>query len=282
MVQFAVSVQTGIWLRVALGLLFAVDAVGEELRLEGELTQGGLIQGFTVPDAVVLFDGRRVRVGEDGRFLIGFGRDAKAHAELEVRLPDARVEQRSLAIKRREYNVQRIDGLPSRMITPSKAQLARIRAEQALISKARMRDTPESYFATGFIWPVAGRITGVYGSQRILNGEPRQPHFGIDIAAPAGTPVEAPAPGIVALVHPDMYFTGGTIVLDHGRGLTSAFLHLRQIAVEEGQYVAQREVIGEVGSTGRSTGPHLDWRINLFNTRIDAQLLAGPMPPLGD
>ena len=144
-----------------------------------------------------------------------------------------------------------------------------------------MRRRP-TIFLAGFIWPLQGPITGVYGSQRILNGEPRRPHFGVDVAAPTGTPVVAPADAIVTLVHPDMYFSGGTLIMDHGHGLSSTFIHLHKVLVEEGQVVKQGDVVAEVGATGRVTGPHLDWRMNLFTVRIDPELLVPPMPQAAD
>ena len=164
------------------------------------------------------------------------------------------------------------------MVTPPESVLARIKSENAKIAEARAQDRAEPDYLTGFVWPTVGRISGVYGSQRILNGKPRQPHYGIDIAAPAGTPVRAPADGIVTLAEGDLYYTGGTLIIDHGHGLTSAFLHMKDVEVALGQRVRQGERIGTVGSTGRSTGPHLDWRINWFKARIDPSLLAGPMP----
>ena len=174
--------------------------------------------------------------------------------------------------------MQRIDGLPEKMVTPPKEVLQRIRAENARIAAVRARDRAAADFATGFAWPVTGAITGVYGSQRVLNGKPRQPHYGIDIAAPAGTPVRAPADGVVTLAETGMYFTGGTVILDHGHGLTSAFLHLSKLEAGEGEAVERGEVIARVGATGRVTGAHLDWRVNWFDARLDPKLLAGEMP----
>ena len=249
------------------------------VRLEGQSSQGGLLRGRVAPGSAVTLDGAPVRVSEEGWFLVGFGRDAPPEAVLTATFPDGRRERRVLRIEPREYRIQRIDGLPPGKVTPrSEEDLARIRAEVAMVKKARLVDDPRTDFLDGFRWPVKGRITGVYGSQRILNGQPRRPHYGIDIAAPAGTKVLAPAAGVVTLTHPDMFFSGGTLILDHGHGLSSAFLHLSRILVEVGERVAQGQPIAEVGSTGRSTGPHLDWRINLFDRRIDPMPLAGPMP----
>ena len=156
--------------------------------------------------------------------------------------------------------------------------MARIHREIALVKKARAIDSPRRDFESEFIWPVTGPISGVYGSQRILNGQPRQPHYGIDIAVPTGTPVVAPAGGVVVLAEADLYFSGGTLMLDHGHGLMSAFLHLDSIDVTLGQEVEQGEVIAKVGATGRVTGAHLDWRVNWFEERVDAGLLVPPMP----
>ncbi len=271
---------TALWLAALFVLVPSGSMVSAEatVHLDGPRIQGGLLRGRVAPGSVVVFEGERVRVSRDGRFLVGFGRDAPPKAVLSVTLPDGRSQRYGLAVKRRKYNIQRIDGLPPRKVTPSKEDLKRIRREVALVKRARRVDDPRTDFLGGFRWPVKGRISGVYGSQRILNGEPRRPHYGIDIAAPKGTRVVAPAAGVVTLVHRDMYFSGGTMIVDHGHGLSSAFLHLSRILVKKGQRVKQGQVIAEVGSTGRSTGPHLDWRINLFGRRLDPALLVGPMP----
>ena len=253
-------------------------AVESGVRLDGPRTQGGLLRGQVPPGSAVKYQGETVRVSDDGWFLVGFGRDAPPEAELVVVHPDGRRERQVLKVERRQYDIQRIDGLPPSKVTPSEEDLARIRAEVKMVKKARVIDDSRTDFLSGFHWPIKGRISGVYGSQRILNGEPRRPHFGIDIAAPMGTKVVAPTDGVVTLVHPDMYFSGGTMIVDHGHGLSSAFLHLSRVLVEKGERVAQGQVIAEVGSTGRSTGPHLDWRINLFGRRLDPALLVGPMP----
>jgi hypothetical protein len=252
---------------------------GASVRLEGRFTQGGLILGMAPPGAGIMLGERPVPVAADGRFVIGFGRDHGPEASLSVTLPDGQSESLALAIVRRDYAIQRIDGLPQAQVTPPPELLVRIRADNALIAEARGFETPETWFADGFAWPVIGPISGVYGSQRILNGEPRRPHYGVDMAAPTGTIVAAPAAGIVRLAEDDLYFTGGTVVLDHGYGVTSAFLHMSEVLAVPGQFVAQGDAIGRVGATGRVTGAHLDWRINWGATRIDPQLLVPPMPP---
>jgi len=253
-------------------------AFAQDLTLDGTLSQGGLVYGLTQPGAEVRLDGRPVRVGADGRFLIGFGRDAAPEASLELTLPDGTLARRTLAIEQRSYDIQRIDGLPPEKVTPPEEVLERIAAERAMVAAVRKVDRPEPWFESGFVWPARGRISGIYGSQRILNGEPRWPHFGVDVAAPEGTPVVAPADGLVVLAHDDMYYSGGTVLIDHGFGLTSAYLHLHEISVEEGQMLRQGDPIGTVGATGRVTGAHLDWRFNWFDQRLDPVLIAGPMP----
>jgi murein DD-endopeptidase MepM/ murein hydrolase activator NlpD len=265
------------WLVLLLCLL-AGAAAADDLALTGQFTQGGLVFGQATPGTRVQFDGRDVRLTPDSRFVIGFGRDFPAEAKLTVTWPDGRRETRTLAISRREYDIQRIDGLPGKMVTPPPETLRRIRDEAAQVAAARARDSVRADFLQPFAWPKTGRISGVYGSQRILNGQPRQPHFGVDVAGPVGAPVVAPAGGEIVLAEPDMYFTGGTIMIDHGHGLTSVLMHLSAVDVTVGQVVRQGEPVGKLGATGRVTGPHLDWRMNWFNQRIDPQLLVPPMP----
>ncbi len=268
--------------RILYTLVLSVAWVGHlwagTLELQGQPVQGGLVQGRTDPSAEVSFDGQPVRISKDGVFLIGFGRDAPTQAKLVATFTDGSREWRELKVGQREYKIQRIDGLPPRKISPSEEDLARIHRESASIKEARAKDDARTDFLKGFIWPAKGRITGVYGSQRILNGEPRRPHYGLDIAAPVGTLVVAPASGIVTLTNPNMFYSGGTLILDHGHGLSSTFIHLHRILVKEGQYVRQGDVIAEIGATGRVTGAHLDWRINLFKRRLDPQLILKAMP----
>ncbi|QOC24217.1 M23 family metallopeptidase [Wenzhouxiangella sp. AB-CW3] len=242
------------------------------VSLDGKVVQGGLLAGQAPPGSEVTIDGEPIKVSADGRFLIAFGRDDTASRNLAVTLPDGDQWQRRLRPDEREFDIQHIDGLPDEQVTPPDDVLERIRNEAALARRARERSDERTEWVEGFNWPTIGRITGVYGSQRILNGNPRAPHWGIDIAAPTGTPVKAPAAGIVTLTH-DMYFSGLTIFLDHGHGLISSFLHLSEILVEEGQRIEQGELIGKVGATGRATGPHLDWRISLGDVRVDPALL---------
>lgn len=268
------------WLALLLCLLAgqAATAAAGDVALAGRFTQGGLAFGQVAPGARVSFDGRDVRLTPDGSFVIGFGRDFPAEATLTVTWPDGRSDTRTLAIAPRSYDIQRIEGLPGAMVTPPPEVLQRIRDDAAKVAAARDRDSLRADFLQPFIWPRTGRISGVYGSQRILNGKPRQPHFGVDVAGPVGAAIMAPAAGEIVLAEPDMYFTGGTIMIDHGHGLTSVLMHLSAVDVTVGQVVRQGEHVGKLGATGRVTGPHLDWRMNWFDQRIDPQLLVPPMP----
>lgn len=262
---------------ILLFLLLGGATCSAAVELEGSFTQGGLVFGKTQPGVRVQLDGNDVPVSAGGNFVIGFAREAPPSFELVANLPDGGREVRHLEIARREYQIQRIDGLPERKVTPRKEDQARIKADQAAVKKARARLDQRIDFLQGFEWPARGRITGVYGSQRILNGKPKWPHYGVDIAGPVGKPVRAPAPGIVTLTHPDMFYSGATLIMDHGHGLSSTFLHLHKILVKEGQRVEKGQVVAEMGASGRVTGPHLDWRMNLRGKRVDPQLLVGPM-----
>ena len=259
-------------------LVWAAPAAASALELSGQATQGGLLLGVTEPRAQVSLDGRSVEVAADGRFVLGFGRDAKPEALLVIRHPDGSREERVLAIAQRSYQIQRIEGLPQALVAPPPEALARIKREAELVAAARARDLHEPLFESGFVWPAMGPISGIYGSQRILNGEPHAPHFGVDIAAPVGSPVAAPADGVVTLAEPDLYLTGGTLIIDHGLSLSSTFLHLSAIEVKVGDRVRQGAEVGRVGATGRATGPHLHWGMNWRDARLDPALLVPPMP----
>ena len=192
---------------------------------------------------------------------------------MRATLPDGTVQTRAVAVRQREYQTQRIDGLPSRQVTPGPEDLERIRTDNAAIAGVRRRDSGIPYFASGFARPVPGAVTGVFGTRRILNGRPRAPHNGVDVAAPSGTPVGAAADGVVALARRGMFFTGQTVIIDHGHGLTSVYAHLSRLLVRPGQKVARGTPIGRVGMSGRVTGPHLHWGVTLFETHLDPELL---------
>lgn len=264
----------------AVMLLLAAGPAGA-LELDGPLVQGALRVGLAAPGDLVAVDGKQVRVdGQTGQFVFGLGRDRSEPLQITVTGADGVSENYRFPVTSRAYDIERIDGLPPRKVSPDPDDLERIRREGRLISAARARDSDLTHVLSGFRWPMTGRISGRYGNQRILNGEPRRSHLGIDIAAPQGTPVGASAAGVVTLAEPDLFYTGGTIVIDHGHGVTSIYSHLAAIDVAVGREVAAGDIIGTVGSTGRSTGPHLDWRINWFDLRLDPELIAGPMPDL--
>lgn len=256
----------------------AADNASAPRILSGRWQQGAALIGQVAPGSRIRFADRAVSVSPQGRFVIGLAFDAPPAAELVV-TDGAGVEHRhEYAVQPRTYDVQKIGGLPPAMVEPPPAVLARIERDQQAVAQARKPDTAREDFAQGFRWPVPAEVTGVYGSRRVLNGVEKQPHFGIDLAAPEGAKVLAPAGGIVRLAQRDLYYTGGTIILDHGQGLNTAYLHLSRLDVSEGQQVAAGEVIGRVGKTGRATGPHLCWRANWFEVRLDPSLLIADEP----
>lgn len=257
----------------------ALPAWGQDaITLTGALSQGGLARGEAPPGTRLALDGNPVRLALDGKFILGFGRDAPAAMSLAATFPDGRSTSREIRLEQREYEVQRINGLPPLMVTPDSTLMPRIKAELAKIRGARATDGDGLAFETPLEWPVTGPISGVYGSQRILNGEPRAPHLGVDIAAPTGTPIKAAGAGTVTLAEPDLYFTGGTVIIDHGYGLSTLYQHMSRLDVKVGDAVRQGDVIGAIGATGRVTGAHLHWGVNWYQTAIDPQLVAGPMP----
>ncbi len=249
--------------------LFAEDGMPE---LSGDFIQGGLVKGKVLPGTKIYMNDRRVRVSQSGEFIIGFGRDYPVNGILTMIKPDGSQYSHTLKIAQRDYQIQFINGLPKAQVNPNEKSLVRIKQESIDIAMARSLDDVRMDFKEGFIWPAKGPITGVFGSQRVLNGEPRQPHYGIDVAAPVGTPVVAPAAGLVTYAQ-NMYFSGSTLVLDHGHNLSSSFLHLDKILVQVGDRVEQGDKIALVGASGRVTGAHLDWRMNWHAQRIDPGLL---------
>ena len=245
--------------------------------LRGNAIEGGLIIARTAAGNVVTLDDAVIPAPADGLFIIGFHRDSDQPITIKIMQPDGTSQFTVLTPEQRDYDIQRIEGLQKDMVTPPDSVIARIKSDRAAVAAARQKTAATGDFWHGIDWPVTGRISGVFGSQRILNGNPRQPHYGIDIAAPRGTPIQAPASGLVTLVK-DLYFSGWTVIINHGLGLNSSFLHLDQVSINIGDSVSRGDNIGTVGSTGRSTGPHLDWRLDWQGRRIDASLVAGPMP----
>ncbi len=245
--------------------------------LNGKFTQGALLRGQAPAGAKVTLNGETVQTNKDGKFVVGFEREAPLQQTLVVKLDNGQKWQRDITLEKREYNIQRIDGLEQKMVSPPAEVTARIKQDNINVANARSGNTDLDALFTRFEWPAKGVISGVYGSQRILNGVPKWPHYGLDIANETGTPVYAPVDGVVTMAD-DLYYSGNTLILDHGMCVFSTFLHMDTITVEVGETVKQGEQIGTIGSTGRSTGPHLDWRINLGNTRLDPQTIISESP----
>jgi murein DD-endopeptidase MepM/ murein hydrolase activator NlpD len=241
------------------------------------LLQGSLLRARVAPGTRVQLQSadatRELRVGKDGGFALAAGRDEAGPLVLLLTSPDGATTTHRIVVDKREWQLERIQGVPESTVNPPPEIAARIEREQALVSAARERDDERDDYEQDFQWPLQGRVSGVFGSQRIYNGTPKSPHSGLDVAAAQGTPVHAPAGGIVTLAEPDLYLTGGTVLLDHGHGVNSSFLHFSRIDVKVGQRVEQGDVLGLVGMTGRATGPHMHWGLSWFGVRVDPRLL---------
>jgi hypothetical protein len=238
-------------------------------------SQGALVIGKVAPGSRVQYGRRTLRVSGYGSVVFGIGRDERGPLRIVVQHADGRSEDIAIAVTPRDWPIERVNGVPPKTVNPPPDIAERIKREQAEVTVARDRDDDREDFTHGFIWPVQGRISGRFGNQRIYNGDPKAPHSGMDIAVPQGTPVKAPASGIVTFAKPDLYLTGGTILIDHGFGLSSNFLHLSRLDVRVGEHVTQGQVIGAAGMTGRATGPHVHWGFNWFGVRLDPLLLPG-------
>ena len=241
--------------------------------LKGNYIQGGLVFGKLEKKAKVFLDDKKIPVDEFGNFLFGFNRKHKPQSIIKVLYESGETTKKVINVNTRKCKIQRINNLDKKKVTPPKSYYDRIKVETALIKKSKKTFYNYPYYKVGFIMPVEGIITGVYGSQRILNGIAKRPHYGIDIANKEGTEIVSPSDGVIVLAEKDLFFSGGTIIISHGLGLTSSLLHLSEIFVAVGDKVEIGEKIGRVGSTGRSTGPHLDWRMDIRGIRIDPQLL---------
>ena len=239
------------------------------------VSQGALVIGKVKPGSKIRFADRDLLATPDGIVVFGIGRDEKGPVAVDIRGPDGKHVRDEIAVTPRDWPIERVDGVPQATVEPPPAIAARIQREQAQVVAARTRDDARADFEETFIWPVEGRISGRFGNQRIYNGIPKAPHSGMDIAVPQGTPIKAPASGIVTFAAPDLYLTGGTVLIDHGHGVSSNFLHMSRIDVKVGEHVAQGQIIGAVGMTGRATGPHLHWGLSWFTVRLDPLLLAG-------
>ena len=250
-------------------IIFLLNFKVLAVEFDGKFIQGHFIIGKTDPGIKVKIDKKQVKVSKDGYFAFGLDRDRKYDVVITIE-KDGVKEKITKRVQKRKYNIQKIDGLEEKKVTPPEEVYERIKKENKLIAEARAVDSDLDFFKDKFIIPVDDSIiTGVYGSQRILNGKPKWPHYGLDFAQKEGTPVKAMLDGTVTLAESDLYYTGGTLIFDHGHGISTLYMHMQKILVEKGQKVKQGEVIGMVGSTGRATGPHLDIRLNWFDTRLD-------------
>ncbi len=253
-------------MKVAITIFFLFIATSSyAVTFKGKFIQGSFILGKTEPNSKVFIDKRKVKVTPDGYFAFGLGRDRKN--DVVITINEKKIVKK---VFKREYKIQRIDGLEEKKVTPPEEVYERIKRENKWIGEARAINSDLVFFKKNFINPLENAIiTGVYGSQRILNGKPKWPHYGIDFAAEEGTEIKAMLDGIVTLAEPDLFYTGGTLIFDHGHGISTLYMHMKTLMVKKGQKVKQGDVIGTVGSTGRSTGAHLDVRLNWFQVRLD-------------
>ncbi len=242
------------------------------IEFTGKFLQGHFIIGKTDPTAKIIIDKKQVKVSDDGFFVFGLDRDRKFDLTI-TKIVNGKKDKLIKKVLKRKYNIQRIDGLEESKVTPPESVYKRIKEENNKIGEARAINSDLPFFKNQFIMPVEGIISGVYGSQRILNGKPKWPHYGIDIAAKQGTMIKSSGSGIVTMAEDDLYYTGGTIIMDHGHGISTIYSHLENVMVSVGDKINQGDIIGTVGSTGRSTGPHLDFRVNWFQTRLDPMSL---------
>jgi murein DD-endopeptidase MepM/ murein hydrolase activator NlpD len=245
----------------------------ERVVFPASVSQGALVFGKVPSGSAVRYGERQLRTTAYGTVAFGVGRDEQGPLILTVTTPSGRSEAITITVTARDWPVEHVNGVPPKTVDPPPDIAERIKREQAQVTAARVRDDDRSDFALPFQWPVQGRISGRFGNARVYNGQPGAGHSGMDIAAPNGTPVKAPAGGVVTFAAPDFYLTGGTLLLDHGHGISSNFLHLSRIDVKVGDRVQPGQVIGAVGATGRATGPHLHWGMNWFDVRIDPLLV---------
>ncbi|WP_232056563.1 M23 family metallopeptidase [Pseudoalteromonas sp. A25] len=254
-------------------LLSTLPFLTSALELKGHLTQGGMVIGQLENVSHVSLNGKQLKITPKGEFVFGFGRDAKTTHTLTW-LDDKQVKhEKEIIITQREFKIDKITGVEKKYVSPPKSVLERIRSEAKAVRQARATDSDLEYFKEPVLRPAPGRISGVYGSQRFFNGKPRNPHYGLDIANKTGTPVLAPLPGVVTFADPDLYYSGGTVIVDHGYGISSTYIHLNKLHVKVGDKLATGDHFADIGATGRVTGPHLDWRFNWYNERLDPQLL---------
>jgi len=257
-------------MRILISLIFLlVTTSSYAVTFEGKFIQGSFILGKAEPGSEVFIDKKKVRVTSDGFFVFGLSRDRKYDVVITLN-KNGNKKKIVKKVQKRKYNIQRIDGLEEKKVTPPEEVYERIKRENKWIGEARAIESDLTFFTKKFIIPVENAIiSGVYGSQRILNGKPKWPHYGLDFAADEGTKIKAMLDGTVTLAEPDLFYTGGTLIFDHGHGISTLYMHMEKILVKKGQKVKQDDIIGTVGSTGRATGAHLDVRLNWFQTRLD-------------
>jgi murein DD-endopeptidase MepM/ murein hydrolase activator NlpD len=258
-------------------ILFTQNVIAE-IKLSGEIKQGALVIGKTNINNIVTLDNKVLPLSKNGDYVFGFGRDDDKAHQLVITHPSGKVENKTLTPEKREYAIQRIEGIAKKIMNPNPKANTRAKQDGVQVRAARQTLSNKVDFSQGFIPPIKGIITGVYGSQRVFNGVPKRPHFGLDYAGKTGDPVKAPASGKVVMFVPDMFYSGGTMIIDHGHGISSSFLHLSKSYVKKGDEVKKGQVVAAVGSSGRTTGPHLDWRINWFNVRLDPALALKAFP----
>lgn len=260
-----------------LGSVLMAPQVQAQVNLQGKLEQGALMRGHVPAGTQVALNGEAIKVTPDGNFAFGFDRDGELSQQLTLVYPSGLTEVKPLTLIKREYDIQSVKGISSKIMKPDPVAQQRAAKDSAQVKAARSSFSNQTAFMQEFIWPLTGRISGVYGSQRIYNDVPGNPHFGVDVAAKTGTVVVAPADGVISLSVPDMFYSGGTMVIDHGYGVNSSFLHLSQLYVKTGEVVKQGQAVAEVGATGRANGPHLDWRLNWYQMRLDPTTIVPPM-----
>ena len=246
---------------------FIISAQATDFK--GNFYQGNLIIGKAEPGSIIYIDKKNIKISKEGYFTFGLSKDRKNDVIINV-INQNKKEELIKKVYKKNYQIQKIDGLPQKQVTPPKEVYERIKNDNKLIAAARSIDSDYTYFSNKFEVPIENIIiTGVYGSQRILNGIPKSPHYGLDFAAKEGTPIKAMLDGEVTLSEKDLYYTGGTIIFDHGHGVSTLYMHLKDVNVSKGQKVKKGEVIGTVGKTGRSTGAHLDIRLNWYDVKLD-------------
>ena len=257
------------------GICTALNAYAADMEICGELKQGEMVMLQNIrPDIKELTLNNRVYpITEDRQALIAFHRDEKSKVKMSATLNDGAKLNYDLDIKPAKWDIQHVKGVAQHKVTPDKSHENEIWREQTEVGRALRFMQAGDYWREGFMMPVAGRISGEFGNQRIFNGTPKSPHTGTDIAAPEETPVQTSSSGVVILSGNDYFYSGNTLIIDHGQGLQTVYAHLKEFYVRQGDEVKKGDVIGVVGKTGRATGPHLHWGASLNNVRFRPQSL---------